>query len=159
MVLKNPASSILGSDMTPRPSAGGIVVNPEGKIALVEQHGNSWSFPKGGIEAGESELEAATREIFEETGLQDIELVEELGNYERYSLGLDGKSENKDWGLRRRTLFLFKTPQTEFRLNPHDEEVTDMRWVTLDEAAELLSHPKDKEFLEFVRKRIEKIVV
>ena len=141
----------------PRASAGGVVVNSEGKIALVQQHGNSWSFPKGGIEAGESELEAARREVFEETGLRDLELLQKelLGSYERYSLGLDGKTENPDWGLRKRTLFLFGAHETDFRAEAHDEEITDMRWVTFDEALELLTHPKDREFLASVRERIE----
>ena len=141
--------------MTPRASAGGIIVNSEGKIALVEQHGNSWSFPKGGIEAGESALDAARREIFEETGLTDLEYTGELGTYARYSLGQDGKTESPDWGLRPRTLFLFTTSGSAFRGEPHDEEITDMRWVRVDEALALLSHPKDREFLESVRGKIE----
>lgn len=141
--------------MIPRESAGGIIVGSDGRIALVQQHNNSWSFPKGGLEAGESELEAARREIFEETGLQGLQLVGELGSYERYSIALDGKSENPDWGLRRRTFFLFTTTETEFRADAHDEEITDVRWVSVDEALALLSHPKDREFLESVREKIE----
>ena len=124
-------------------------------MALVEQHGNSWSFPKGGIEAGEDELAAAKREIFEETGLDDLVPIEALGTYERYSLGLDGKSENRGWGLRPRTLFLFKTTESDFRVVPHDEEITKVAWVSIDEALQLLSHPKDKEFLQSVRGRVE----
>lgn len=140
----------------PRESAGGIIVNPEGRIALVEQHGNSWSFPKGGVEAGEDLLSAAKREIFEETGLQDLELAGNLGSYERYSISRDGKSENQDWGKRRRTLFLFTSAQQDFGIGPHDEEITAARWVTVDEALGLLTHPKDKEFLLSVRNAIEK---
>ena len=140
--------------MVPRESAGGVVLNSEGKMLLVEQHGNSWSFPKGGIEEGEDTLSAAKREIFEETGLSDLELLDELGSYERYSIGLDGKSEQTDWGKRKRTIFLFKARvhQTE---GPKDEEITAMRWVTFDEALELLSHPKDKAFLQSARDRVE----
>ena len=139
----------------PRASAGGIVLNGEGKLALVEQHGNSWSFPKGGIEAGEDALAAAKREIFEETGLSDLHLLEELGSYERYSIGPDGTSENTEWGLRRRTLFLFTTGEKEFRMQPDDKEITQMKWVTVDEALALLSHPKDKAFLESSRAKVE----
>lgn len=132
-------------------SAGGIVLGLEGKIVLVEQHGNSWSFPKGRVESGETTLAAAKREIFEETGVSDLELVCELGSYERYSIGKDGTSEKVEDGLRRRTLFLFATNQSDFQAHDPGGEVTEVRWVTLDEAFTLLTHHKDREFLESVR--------
>ncbi len=144
--------------MKPRASAGGIIVGPKGKIVLVEQHGNSWSFPKGGIEEGETELQAAKREIFEESGLRDLTLVSELGSYERYSIGPGGHEEAVAWGLRRRTLFLFQTNVTEEELHPHDSEVTKIGYFTIDEAKERLTHIKDKEFLLSVRNRVEEVM-
>lgn len=36
-------------------SAGGIVINKNGKILVVSQHGTSWSLPKGHLDEGESE--------------------------------------------------------------------------------------------------------
>ncbi len=144
--------------MKPRASAGGIIVGPAGKVVLVEQHANSWSFPKGGIEVGESELEAAVREIFEETGLQDITLVGLLGSYERYSIGPGGKEEVIAWGLRPRTFFLFTTTVSEAAFHPTDEEVTNIGYFTLDEALGRLTHPKDKEFLASVRERVERAI-
>jgi 8-oxo-dGTP diphosphatase len=136
-----------------RESAGGIVVGQGGKIVLVEQNSNSWSFPKGGVEEGESLLEAATREIEEETGIKNLEYKGELGSYERYSIGKDGIGETTEFGKRKRTFFLFITNET--RLAPQDGEVTEARWVTVDEALAMLTHPKDKEFLRNVRDNIE----
>jgi len=136
----------------PRASAGGVVQNGKGEILLVEQHGNTWSLPKGGVEEGESELDAAKREIYEETGVRDLELLGELGSYERYSFAKDGVSEVKELGLRRRTIFLFRT--NEMELKPEDGEVTEARWVSYEEALSLLSHPKDREFLESVREKV-----
>ena len=139
--------------MRPRSSAGGVVLNGEGKLLLVEQHGNTWSFPKGGVEEGENELEAARREIKEETGVEDLELLAELGSYERYSIAKDGVSDLTELGLRPRTFFLFRTKEE--TLKPEDAEVTSARWVAVEEALALLSHPKDREFLESMRARIE----
>lgn len=135
-----------------RASAGGIIKGPGGKIVLVEQKGNSWSFPKGGIEEGETPLQAAVREIREETGITGPKLVQELGSYERYSIGKDGVSENKEWGLQKKTLFLFAVPTDELphRAPDPDGEITDVRFVTLAEAYDMLTHPKDKEFLKSV---------
>ena len=138
---------------SPRESAGGIIKGPDGRIVLVCQHGNSWSFPKGGVEEGETLLQAAIREIDEETGITELQLVKELGSYERYSIGKDGVGETMEWGMRKRTLFLFTTDQ--HALNPRDDEVTEARYVSLDEAAEMLTHEKDKEFFASVRDTIQ----
>jgi putative (di)nucleoside polyphosphate hydrolase len=144
------------AEQIPRASAGGVIVNPAGQILLVQQHNNSWSFPKGGVNEGESDFDAALREIAEETGLTKLEYVGPLGSYERYSISLDGKSETKDWGSRKRTFFLFKTADpVADGFNDPDGEVTDVRFVSLDEAHELLTHPKDKEFLTSVRAKVE----
>ena len=90
---------------SPQESAGGIVLGPDGKIVLVCQRGNSWSFPKGHVEDGELPLDAAKREIFEETGIMDAEFIKELGSYERYSIGKNGIGESRERGLRRRIFF------------------------------------------------------
>lgn len=135
-----------------RPSAGGIVVGTDGRIVLVEQHGNSWSFPKGGIEKGETPLEAALREIQEETGLQSLTCHADLGTYTRYSLDITGAHENKALGMRPRTIFLFSTEET--RLAPADAEVTRAAWVTITDALQRLTHPKDKEFLRTVQEKV-----
>lgn len=136
-------------------AAGGVVVGPQGKIVLVEQHNNSWSLPKGGVEEGESTLVAALREIHEETGLNDLRLIGELGSYERNSIGPDGVGETTEWGNRKRTFFLFLTSTAEVH-SPGDE-VTSVRWVTVDEALGLLTHPKDREFLQSKKEVIEAV--
>lgn len=144
------------SNLIPRESAGGVVVGPNKKIVLVEQHGNSWSLPKGSVEAGESLRSAAVREIAEETGITELTYVADLGSFERYSIGPHGVGETTEWGSRTRTFFLFTTPQEALRAQ--DGEVTRARWATLDEAIELLTHPKDKEFLASVRPAVEAIL-
>lgn len=137
----------------PLESAGGVVVGRDGRIVLVCQHGNSWSFPKGHINDGESLLDAARREIAEETGIKDLEYKGELGSYERYSIGKDGVGETTAFGNRKRTFFLFTTNQTEFA-TADVVEVTEVRFATIDEALALLTHPKDAEFLRQVRDKI-----
>lgn len=135
-----------------RESGGGIVKGPDGRVVVVHQHSNSWSFPKGHVEEGESTLDAARREIEEETGITDLTLVKELGSYERYSIGKDGVGENVEWGLQKKTFFLFTTEQ--HALHPHVSEISEARYVTLQEAHDLLTHPKDKEFLKSVWSKI-----
>lgn len=135
-----------------RRTAGGVIVGGDGRIVVVRQHGNTWSLPKGGIEGGESLIEGARREILEETGIERLTLIEELGTYERYSIGQDGTGENRALPIGRRTFFLFHTDEAGF--NPTDPEITEARWATVDEALALLTHPKDVEFLASIRDRV-----
>ena len=53
-------------------SAGGIVIGVNKKLILVNQNHDSWSLPKGHIDPGENALEAATREIYEESGVKKL---------------------------------------------------------------------------------------
>ncbi|WP_292014174.1 NUDIX domain-containing protein [Chryseobacterium sp.] len=55
-------------------AAGGIVSNPEGDVLFIKRLGK-WDLPKGKMEKGESQEESAVREIEEETGLKEVELV------------------------------------------------------------------------------------
>lgn len=59
-------------------SAGAIVFRRgKGTILylLLHYQASHWDFPKGHIEKGESEEEALRREVFEETGIKDLELI------------------------------------------------------------------------------------
>lgn len=122
-------------------SAGGVVVNRRGEILVVSQHGTSWSLPKGRIEEGENPLGAARREIHEESGITELEFVEELGSYSRYRLS--GMDEDRS-ELKTIHMFLFRT--NEEALAPLDPENPEALWVEKTKVAELLTHPKDSEF-------------
>ena len=83
------------TDVPVRQAAGGIVVRRQGEqlwVALTIEHEGEYdviALPKGGIETGESSLQAAVREIKEETGLQHIHLLQPdpLTVEERYGFG------------------------------------------------------------------------
>jgi ADP-ribose pyrophosphatase YjhB (NUDIX family) len=121
-------------------AAGGVVVDPHGRVALVRQRARTWSLPKGHLEAGEGELEAARREIHEECGLADLELVRELGSYSRFAFR-HGLPERKTI-----TLFLFRSP--EVTLRPLDPANPEARWVAPESVRRTLSHPADGRFFD-----------
>lgn len=124
-------------------AAGGVVVNKLGQILVVNQHGNSWSLPKGHIDDGEDPLAAAKREIYEESGITDVEYVKELGSYQRFRIADGGVGEDKT-ELKTIRLFLFKTDQMD--LKPIDPINPEARWVDKDNVVDLLTHEKDREF-------------
>jgi len=59
----------------PEPTVGALIINMDGKLLLVKTHKwkGKYTIPGGHVELGERLLEALSREIFEETGLEMIE--------------------------------------------------------------------------------------
>ena len=114
-------------------AAGGIVVRERQVLLVHRDRYDDWSFPKGKLEAGESWEDAALREVWEETGLR-CTLGEEVGRTQ-YSV-LQGPKEVRYFAM---------TCDGEPRAQ---NEVDAVRWVTLDEARELLTHGRDRELLE-----------
>lgn len=123
-------------------SAGGIIMNPNGEILVVSQHGNSWSLPKGHIESGESLLDAAKREIHEESGITELKFIRELGTYERFKIGKNGGEDKSE--LKQITMFLYHT--TQWELKPTDSENPEACWLPVSQVADRLTHPADKAF-------------
>ena len=117
-------------------AAGGVVVR-DGRVAVVHRpRYDDWSFPKGKLDQGESFERAALREVEEETGLR-CEAVRELPSvtYE------DHKGRPKlvrYWEMR---------PLAEAEFQPGDE-TDELRWLTPDDAAGLLSYDRDREVLK-----------
>ena len=131
-------------------SAGGVVVGPHGRVLVVNQNNNSWSLPKGHIDAGEEALEAAKREIHEESGIDELTFVRDLGSYERPKLALGGGDDRSE--IKNIHMFLFKTSRKV--LKPIDRENPEAQWVEKEKVAGLLTHPKDKQFFLSVMGKI-----
>lgn len=123
-------------------SAGGIVISSKGKVLVVNQHGTSWSLPKGHIEEGEDPFTAAKREIHEESGVKDLELIEDLGTYQRYRISKKGNEDISE--LKIIHIYLFKTNQID--LKPIDPENPEAVWVDKYYVVNYLTHQKDREF-------------
>lgn len=126
--------------------AGGIIVNDKEEIVIVSQL-NSWSFPKGHVETGETIFDAALREIEEETGISksDLTYLRPLASYERNKINSDGTGEIPNT-LRTIHLFLFHT-SINTPLTPQDPTNKIARWCSIDEAVDLLTHERDKQYL------------
>lgn len=121
-------------------SAGGIVVNDEGKILLTQHSQNKhWGFPKGWINEGESSKEAATREVKEEGGV-GAEIIEKIGD-SKYVYTLNGEKIFK-------VVVMFLMKYISGDIKDHDFEVMDSGWFNLEEALEKLDFPNDRVLLK-----------
>ena len=120
-------------------AAGGLVWrrNGSGDVELVLVHRpayDDWSFPKGKLHAGETEPDAALREVEEETGL-------------RCRLGPEhGTTSYRDRRNRPKVVRYWQMTPVEGEVAPANE-VDDVRWVALDAAARLLSYDRDRRLL------------
>ncbi len=123
---------------------GGIIRSPNNKVVIVNQRGNSWSLPKGGVEAGEWLMDTLKREVQEETGLIKINIKAYLGMYERYPMG--PKLEDVHDAMNQ--IHLFAVTSDELPLHPSDPHNPEARWVTPQEASKMLTHRLDREAFE-----------
>lgn len=122
-------------------SAGGIVIGDKGTLALVlSNNSHSWLFPKGHVEPGETDEEAARREIEEETGLTNLEYLDDLGEFVR------PRAFFQDGGYEEKTIKMFL-----FAAEPHATlkptlEIRDAQWVSYLEVPNVLGTPHIKWF-------------
>ena len=124
-------------------SAGGVVVRGEEVVTIVPTRraadgSRVLALPKGHVDPGESPIEAATREVREETGLV-AEPVCELGE-SRYWYRRDGRTIGK-------TVSFFLFNHVEGSTEDHDDEVEEVRWIPLKDAEAALSHTAEREMV------------
>ena len=131
-------------------TAGGVVLNPQGMVLVVSQRGGIWSLPKGHVDPGEEPLQAAQREIMEESGVSQTTLIQTLGTYGRYKIAKDGGDDKSEWKI----MFFFLFHTKIMALQPQDPCNPEARWVNPDEVANLLTHPKDKAFYQSIRQQL-----
>ena len=116
-------------------AAGGVVLNGDGEVAVVfRPKYDDWTLPKGKLEPGETEEEAAVREVEEETGYTG-ELGDELGTV-----------SYTDRHGRPKIVHYWRMNVTGGEFQPN-REVSELRWLSPDEAARQLSFDRDREIL------------
>jgi len=117
-------------------SAGGVVYRrgPNGTEILIGKASSyqRWVLPKGLVERDESHEDAAVREVEEETGVR-VRLVAPLGEPERYIYTALGVRVFK-------AVYYYLMEYVAGSEQDHDHEMDEVRWVTIDEALDLLAY-------------------
>ncbi len=118
-------------------SCGAIVYRKShGNIEiLLIKHVNSghWSFPKGHVEGLETELETAKREIMEETGIDVI-----LDPTFRETVSYSPKKDTH------KVVVYFLAKAKNFDFIPQEEEISEIKWVDVGYAVNILTYENDK---------------
>jgi 8-oxo-dGTP pyrophosphatase MutT (NUDIX family) len=124
-------------------SAGGVVVRGEEVVVIVPTRraadgARVLALPKGHVDPGETSVQAAEREVREETGVVATPVCE-LGET-RYWYRRDGRTIGK-------TVCFFLFTYLEGSIEDHDDEVEEVRWIGLAEAQSELSHAAEREMV------------
>jgi 8-oxo-dGTP pyrophosphatase MutT (NUDIX family) len=124
-------------------SAGGVVVRGEDVVVIVPTRRASdgtrvLGLPKGHVDPGETAVQAAQREVREETGIS-AEAVRELGEA-RYWYRRNGRTIGKSVSF---YLFSYLGGDTA----DHDDEVEEVRWIGLKQAQTALTHEAEREMV------------
>ena len=118
-------------------SCGAIVYRKHHGITeiLLVRHLKSghWSFPKGHMEAGETEEDTARREIKEETGLDVL-----LDTGFRETVNYSPKKNTK------KTVVYFVGMVASHELIPQQDEISELRWLEIEQAGNVLTYDNDK---------------
>lgn len=137
-----------------RISSGGVVTRTENGqvyVALVKEVGLSGGYilPKGGVKKGETFLEAAHREIEEEAGLTQLQMIEKLGIGEHLNM------EKTTWV--RAHYFLFTTEQVDG--TPTDaEHHYGLAWFPIHDLPEMFWRDQ-RQLIEMNRDKIVELIV
>ena len=109
-----------------------------------------WGFAKGHVEAGETEIQTARREIAEETGLKDLKFIPGFKQIEKYffrkNYGLEGEARKKaPWVFKLVVFFLSETITKDVKIS---HEHTGFVWLPIAEAVKKTTFKNSKKLLE-----------
>ncbi|MBX5158171.1 MULTISPECIES: RNA pyrophosphohydrolase [unclassified Rhizobium] len=149
-------ATVKAEDLPYRPCVGVMILNRAGLVWAGRRipDGNSeydgspqlWQMPQGGIDEGEDPLDAAYRELYEETGIKTVTLLAEARDWINYDLppaligiGLRGKFRGQ---TQRWFAFRFDGDDSEIAINPppggHEPEFDSWEWKPMQELPGLI---------------------
>ena len=152
------------SELPLRSGVGIIVLNKDNKVFVakrIDNPKNFWQMPQGGVDEGENFLNAAYRELEEETSIKNVELIKELDGTITYELpdrllGIIWKGkyrgQKQKWFLMR-----FVGEDNEINIKTKHPEFLDWKWIELDQITEMVVDFKLHVYKE-LKEKVKKII-
>ena len=147
-----------------RNGVGIVVLNEKNNVFVAKRIDNPksfWQMPQGGVDEGEDLLQAAYRELEEETSIKNVELIKELEGTTTYELpqnllGIIWKGKYRGQ-IQKWFLMRFTGDEKEINIKTKNPEFLDWKWVELNKITDEVVNFKQHVYKE-LREKIEKII-
>ena len=132
-----------------RIGVGIILLNNKNDVFVgkrIDNPKNSWQMPQGGVDENEDFLQAAKRELEEETGVKSVKLIKELDGWFKYDLPeyLLGKLWKGKYRGQKQKWFVMKFlgKSSEINVKTKNPEFFEWKWVELSKLPNIAVHFK-----------------
>ena len=132
-----------------RTGVGIVLLNHKNNVFVgkrIDNPKNSWQMPQGGVNQNEKFLQAAKRELEEETGIKSVKLIKELNGWFKYDLPkyLLGKVwKGKYRGQKQKWIVMkFIGKSNEINVKTENPEFFDWKWINLSKLPDVAVHFK-----------------
>ena len=134
-----------------RLGVGAIVLNKENRVFVGKRKDNpvnKWQMPQGGVNAGEELIDAMKRELQEETGIKNIEILKEVNGWSEYELPdyLLGKIWKGKYRGQKQKWFVvrFLGSDSEINLQTSNPEFIEWQWLDIENLPKVIVDFKKK---------------
>lgn len=129
-----------------RSGVGIMLLNSAGRVFVgrrIDQAVASWQMPQGGIDTGETPKQAALRELKEETGIDQVQILAETAGWLRYDYppeiaGLQRHKDHPKGQQQKWFAMLFLGDDADIDVATEHPEFSDWRWAAPDQLPELI---------------------
>ena len=148
-----------------RNGVGIVVLNKENKVFVAKRIDNPkdfWQMPQGGVNKGEDFLNAAFRELEEETGMKKVKLIQEIEGIMTYELpkhllGIIWKGRYK--GQKQKWFLMkFVGKEKEINIKTKNPEFLDWKWIDLNQITEVVVDFKLHVYKE-IQDKVKKLLI
>jgi len=141
-----------------RIGVGIIVLNKNNQVFVGKRKdnpGDKWQMPQGGVDENESFITAMKRELFEETGIKNIEIIKQLEKMYQYNLpeNLVGIIWKGKYSGQKQKWFItkFKGNDSEINLGNATPEFIEWKWINPNMLPNVIVNFKKDLYLDLLK--------